>query len=447
MNAIFKWTFSISRKVHRDESGSISVVSVFTFLFLTMVLGMVINLGRQTNRKVKLQNAADASTYSGGVVVARSMNTLAFTNHLLCDVFALTAYLREARDRNAESLSPTIFAQWDHMAPLLRGTPLKKFSILGRAIPKQTKLEAQFIKIFGDQNAAVSERLLPVMEEILAKEMIPEFQRALVWATPELANEVANEIASRHGPSDRGLNRGEEMAGLMWCTDGSPFGERQSQSSLPQLPASDPVNDRTAFQPQYFRRGINEREVTSNEYLRQLNNTMLVDFGRIGKMSQFKPLWEGFTRGYLRELLVEEYPDRNIPYQIRIDPAETNQNQYVGNDFMSVGAVYWRQMDENMPGLFKNPLDADGVAFSQIQLFIPRNRLRVRLDLPPERRLYRQSYPMHRDLMNQNWTIQLVPATAKAIPQIVSTDPPMIGTETPNLGGLSTDEFRHINTH
>ena len=445
--ANFNFPFGLSdfaRRIHRDENGSISIVSVFTFLFLTMLLGMVMNISRHTNRKVKLQNAADASTFSGGVVVARSMNTLAFTNHLLCDVFAMTAYLREARDRNAELLAPTVLGQWDVIAPWIESAPLLKFKRLGATIPRQTQFERGLIKVFSDQNAAVSERLLPVMEEILSKELIPRFQRALVWATPELANEVADEIASRHAPADRGINQGEIMRGLMWCTDATPFGVRQSSSMFSQLPVADPVNDTTRFRAEYIERGTEERWTTSFNYLQQLNDTMLVDFERIGDMSQFKPMWEGFTRGYLTELLLEEYPDRNIPYQIRIDPAQdSDTRRYIENEFMFVGAVYWEQMDETLPGLFRNPNDADGVAFSQAQLMLPVPRFLVHLD----RGLFRQNIPTHRDLMNQNWTIQLVPATAAAIPQIVQTPPPMIEVQTPNLGGLSVEEFRQINTH
>ncbi|MCE9555866.1 MAG: Tad domain-containing protein, partial [Planctomycetes bacterium] len=85
--------------LHRDEGGTISILSVFAVLLMAMLLGMVMNVGREVNNKVQMQNAADAATYSGGVVMSRGMNTLAFTNHLLCDTFALTAFMREARDR------------------------------------------------------------------------------------------------------------------------------------------------------------------------------------------------------------------------------------------------------------------------------------------------------------------------------------------------------------
>ena len=99
--------FAIVPAFHRDEDGTISILSVFAVLGLTMLLGMVMNVGRQVDGKIRMQNAADAAAYSGGVTLARGMNTLAFTNHLLCDVFANTALLREARDRNSESYVPS----------------------------------------------------------------------------------------------------------------------------------------------------------------------------------------------------------------------------------------------------------------------------------------------------------------------------------------------------
>ena len=55
---------------------------------LTMLLGMVMNVGRDVDAKIRLQNTADAVALSGGTVMARGLNVLAFTNHLLFDVCA-----------------------------------------------------------------------------------------------------------------------------------------------------------------------------------------------------------------------------------------------------------------------------------------------------------------------------------------------------------------------
>lgn len=445
------------KRIHRDQSGSISVTSVFTFMFLTMVLGMVINIGRHADRKVKLQNAADAAAFTGSSVVARSMNTLSFTNHLLCDVFAVTAYLREARDQNSRELYPQILEKWQEIAPKFRNAPEPKFSRLAQGIPIKVPAEDAFVKMFLEQNAAISEQLLPVVEEILAEEMIPEFQRALVPITPQLANEAANEIANRHGPRSSGLNQGNEIVAVMWRTDAQPFGYATTDG-LPQLPAADPVNDSTSYQQYYFDTAVRERERAARYYLEVLNNRMFrrVDgsicrYGENGvaKMSQFGNLWRGFTRAYLRQLLEEEYPDSNLVYQIRKESFElTDPNWYIEKDYMYIGVVYEKQMEEHMPGLFTNPLNADSVAFAQCNMDIPRRRVMEDLwEEDPEYRFKRVGNSTVRTLMNQMWTINLVPATSEVIPTVLLSNPPMADVDTPNIRGLSVDEFRRLNHH
>ena len=438
--------WNLPRRIHRDESGSISIVSVFAVIFLAMVFGMVMNIGRHADRKIKMQNGADAATYSGGVILARSMNTLVFTNHLLADVFGLTAYLREARDRNAEELYPPIHEAWIAMAPTFQSAPLTKFSQLANAIPAKVPLEQQMVTIFGNQNAAVSEQLLPVMEEILAFEMIPEFQRALVAATPRLANVGATEIARRHGRENAGLSGGTAMACVMWRTDGIAFGT-ESELDRPTLPVADPVFDPTEFQPVYFQNAIAQRRSLSHRYLNQLNRTMLWDFDRFAKMSQFANLWRGFTCGYLNELLAE-YPDSNLPMQLRISVLQDlAPNEYIDQEYMFVGVAYWNSMPERLPGLFQNPLDADDLTYAQIRLFIPRNRLIYDPSLPLEEGVRRMSRHNARTLLSQSWTTQIVPATTDAIPQILQTSPPDLTVQTPNLGGLNVEDFRRLNTH
>lgn len=474
-----KSTRNIFCRLHRDQRGSISIATVFSFLLLTMLLGMVMNIGRHADRKIKIQNAADAATFTGGAVVARSMNTLTFTNYLLCDVFALTAYLREARDRNAESLIDPILDQWEKTAPEFEDAPLTKFSELAAGIPSKIPLEKQLIKAFGDQNAAISEQMLPVVEEILGNEMIPQFQRALVEATPQFANEAANEIASRHGPLNVGLAGGyEPMHALMWRTDALEFGSETS-SGLSQMPVADPLYDTTEYQSYYFQKNVKKRNYMAYRFLRQLNHEMLLPldanlrqarwdnlvppdrkvfrnaWGPYGyhngaaKMSQFGNMWRGFTKAHLKQLLEVEHAYSNIPYAMRVDPLErTDQNAYLEKDFMFVGVTYWSPMEERMPGLFRNPLNADSVAFAQTQLFIPVGRFIQDLKYLGERGEYRfWSGPANRDLWNQNWTVQLVPGTSQSIPTIIQSVPTGENVTTPNLGGLSVDQFRRLNTH
>ena len=217
--------------LHQDQEGTISIVTVFTVLLLTMILGMVMNVGREVDGKIRLQNAADAAAYSGGVVIARGMNTLAFTNHLLCEICGMVGYMREACDRNAEKYVPSILAAWDRMAPDFTNSKYPKLRALATAIPQKTPLEQDLVSAFGDWGEALSEEMLPFLEAVLEEELIPQYQRAVVDTYPVIAQAAAKEAAQRNSGRDRG--RGE-ILGVLWRTSGilvgheSELGNRSS---------------------------------------------------------------------------------------------------------------------------------------------------------------------------------------------------------------------------
>ncbi len=187
------------RSLHGDERGTISIVAVFSVLLLAMLFGMVLNAGRQADSKVKMQNASDAAAWSSGIVLARTMNTLAFTNHLLCDIFSLTAILREASQHNAEQMVPPILAAWSKVGPVFSQSQFAKFKALGPAITAKVPLEQKMVTAYCNWTAGTANLVLPVWEQILSQQLIPQFQRALVNATPQLAQIAAGEIARRHG--------------------------------------------------------------------------------------------------------------------------------------------------------------------------------------------------------------------------------------------------------
>jgi hypothetical protein len=482
-------------RLHRNQSGTMSIVSVFALMLLAMLLGMVMNVGRQVDGKIKMQNAADAASYSGGVVLARGMNTLAFTNHLLCDVFALTAFMREARDGRAASLTPPVLAAWAQVGPVLEASPFPKFQETGRAINQKVPLEEQMVQTYSDWAAAASDLILPVLEEILAEEQIPEFQRALVLATPTLAQRATAETARRHGLTspDRG-----DMYAVLWRTMVDPVGGN-SENSRRTLPVVDPVLDREPNQEVYQDLARLERRMLAHRYLRDWNNESMRAFDRVGKMSQFANLWRGFTCGELDKLLDDEYPNSNLPHMIRMDlPAAGSVNQYLERDFMFVGVAYWPQLDDLLPGLFTSPIPSDATTFGQVMLFVPEPRLvKARRNLAAggdsvsyggvpgdiinfetpvdpgpddqwEWTVVRQGRPRHWDLLNQNWTVQLVPATSDSIASILQTMPGGMcqscgsgcssgcgssdasdsgGLQLPALGSMTMEDLRRINTH
>ncbi len=468
------------RRLHADERGSISILTVFAVFVFVLVLGMVMNVGRQVDGKIRMQNAADSAAYSGGLVIARGLNTLVFTNHMMSEVLALTAFLSEARDRNSENFTAPILAAWSRMAPVLAGSKFPKFEELANAIPRKTSLEQEMVKGYCDWVAAVAPSVLPVMEEILRQEAIPQFQRNVVALYPHLAQAAATEVAEQEGRPNYG--RGT-MVGVLWRTSGRIVGG-DSEAHDPTLPVIDPMSD-----PAYQRRARETRDRLARHYLREWNDQALRGFDRFAKMCQFASLWRGFTCAYLEELL-NQYSTTNLPILLRDEivntTAKANSNAYLDQYFTFLGVVYWGRLPEFAPWVFRNPLTdaagnpADASAFAEVRVYIPRPRLMYWwwtspadsensmggvpgeiLPMPPGSN--EPSQPVWRirrqpgatdewSLSNQRWTAQLVPATIESLAMILQTAPPVPefqrqGLRLPSLGRLGTSDIARVNTH
>ncbi|MBN1590260.1 MAG: Tad domain-containing protein [Pirellulales bacterium] len=479
---------SFPASFHGDERGTISIVSVFAVLLLTMLLGMVMNVGRQADNKIRMQNAADAAGYSGGLVVARGMNTLAFTNHLLFDVFAMTAFMREGRDQrlpaamnhHGESYVGEILDAWNVEAGKFSGSAFEKFARLGPAILQKTPREQELVLRFGDWAQAASELILePILEPILEERLIPEFQRDLVLATPDIAQTAAREIAKRHSGVTRG--RGP-MFGVLWRTNGTPVCGA-SDALDRTLPVIDPVMDTLWDQSQQIDKARKQRRDNAVRYLRRWNDLALVAFDREAKMCQFSALWRHFTCAQLNHLLDVEYRMTNLPHLIRTEwSGQTDGTAHLDADFTFVAVVYRDKMPEMMPGLYRDPIDGDSLAYAQVRFFVPRNRLvwhwsspsgqdwagnigGHQIEWPPDDGAepgdpptggegewtlqYGPGLSEEWSLLNQNWTVQLVPATTPSLATILQTVPPAGGTpiELPNLGGMSTEDIVTISPH
>lgn len=481
-------------RLHRDERGTISIVALFTLLTLVILLGLVVNTGQQVDQKIKMQNAADAASYAGGVVLARNMNTLAFTNQLLSEVFALTAFMREAGKRRAESLTPEILDNWERIGRFMF-TPSEfyKFRELGLAIrekiPPERAVEGdrEMVLTFSDWAAAGSELMLPVFENILARRLIPQFQLALVDATPEMVQTAVDTTARRHGAS---WPNSVPLRGALWRTFGDPVGG-WSEMVRRTLPAVNPVGGSELDMSRYRDRAKSNRDKLARRYLRKWNSSVLKHFDHFGKMSQFSSLWRIFTKGELQRLLDEQYPRRNLPHVIR---SRRPGQQELERDYMFVGVVYRPRRADFMPGVFANPIETDTVAFAQISLFTPQRRLvwahhQERTHRPPDGldgggipglpnpfpvvdeepreppeepgeswwSVVLQSRSWHGSewsLFNQNWSAQMVPATAPRLTTILSRRPYIHADmdETlvrglPSLTGLQRRDIRWINHH
>lgn len=532
-------------RVHRDERGSISIVTVFTLLMFTILLVMLVNIGTHVDDKLKMQNAADASTYSGGLVLARGMNGIAFGNHLLCDVFAMTAFLREARDRNAESQVPTVLAAWRRTGELLQNAEFLKFRLLGQAIIDKVPKEQEAVTAYGEMSASAARLTLPVFEHILAERLIGRFQRDLLETVPQIAQQVTNEVARRHGllgPSDQDGSsplaaRYEEQRGrqygVLWKTSVQPVA--LGDEVTPQrrtLPVVDPDPNeldypQLDYAEEYLRAALQQRRDISKRYLNDWNFDRLTLFRLGAKMSSFYPLWRAATCGQLEKLLNQDYPLTNLPLVIRrTDDGREMQaiirqsenlfpdfrmsvlndwdypivmdgirgtvdlNNYLDRNFHFVGVVTRRHRPETGPGVFHNLLSnqSDAQTFSQAMLFIPRPRKVLgdrsartggsgstleslggtfgytaevgaggaTLGGGQQRPVnvydeiwFLEGWPTNFDLFNQNWMVQIVPATTRNMPQILGANPggDLSAFRMPNYGNIPSRTLKQVNHH
>mgnify|MGYP005836715951 CR=1 FL=1 len=447
-------------RLHRAQAGTISIVSVFATMLLTMLLGMVMNVGRQVDGKIRMQNAADAAAYSGSVVLARGMNTLAFSNHLLCEVFAITAFLREARDGNAESYVPRILDAWREEGGVFRQwNRFPKFSMMGRAIPVKADMEQAMVTAWCDVGRQAAEQFLPLMEEILNEELIPRYERAVVEAFPHIAQSAANEVARRCGQPE--LGRGPLRA-VLWRLDGFEVGG-DVESHDRTLPAVDPVMDSLPNQSQYLATARQQRHDLAHYYLNEWNRRALYDMEQnrgpyITGMSQFHVLWRTFTCGQLDRLLAE-HALSNLPMVIDETPNQSaDGNAFLAGQYTFVAVAYWKKLPARaFAGVFRGPMESDALTYAQARVFVPTQRLVwhwITFEQPnpqPGRWVVgRQGVPTHWDLLNQHWTCQLVPAVGPNIDGILQSAPTQPGFEdvvVPQLGSLENDDLIRINTH
>jgi hypothetical protein len=468
-------------RLHHDQSGSISIMSVFAMLGLTMLLGMVVNVGRQVDGKVRMQNAADAAAYSGGLVLARGMNSLAFTNQLLCEVFAMTAWMREAHERHCDPYVPDILAAWSKEGPVFQGFPMQptpggqaiqqKFSGLGAAISQKVPLEQALVTAFSNWAAAMAGNgqdggALELMETVLQGHMITEYQRAVVAAIPDMAQNAATTLAGLNGRPDYG--RGTLSATLWWQGPGGGQPAPISGSGWLNAIAADP----NGGDPVAASTARTQRDPLAQRYLRRWNALVLPFFDFGAKMSQYAPLWRSFTCGQLVKLL-DEYADSNLPFVIRneLQPGSglAACENVMDASFTFLGVASWGQVPQLSPGLFRNALAGNSTAYAAVRVFVPTSRLvwtssttggapsPIPMGGAPgwswpsapnapaapgvtAFRPGRQSVPTTWNLLNQHWTCQLVPATHPNVPAALQA-------AAPGFGGVASGDLEQVNYH
>lgn len=496
------------RSIHSNQHGAISILTVFILLMFTMLLMMVFNVAKQHDDKLRMQNAADAAAYSGGVVLARGMNAIAFSNHLEADVFAITAFLREARDRNAAGYVPEVLSAWAAAGNKFSGATFPKFQGLDGAINRKVPLELEFVNAWSEMAAQAAQNMLPVFQYILGTpgsqapgardHLIPEFQRTIVQIVPSLAQEVTLEISLRHGLHQQQLDqlnvnvRDSQLAyssqrgpqpGVLWTTSVVPVGyDAETDPNTRTLPVVDPEPYQTDYfaipnAELYLQHAQARREYYAREYLRQwvADGTMEITRGlgfadEEAAMSQFARLFYNAACAQLLVLLDEEYPETNVPFILRDfqewnTPAgqlEPTANQFaLDRDYTFVGVAYRRHVELNAPRMFQNPLAqfADAQTYAQVSLFLPYRRyykvdgswyfVIVDRNGNPQPIPHSDNWSPEWSTFNQNWTCKLVPATTPALTDILASNPgsQIQGLRPSSLGSAYSQDVRAVNTH
>jgi len=77
------------RSFRRQRRGLITWGSLLSVMFLMMLAAYVSNVAIVVNQKVRTQNAADATAYSATVWIARGMNSVSATNHVIGEINAI----------------------------------------------------------------------------------------------------------------------------------------------------------------------------------------------------------------------------------------------------------------------------------------------------------------------------------------------------------------------
>ncbi len=78
-------------ETHREEDGKITLVACLMMLALVALIGLIGNAGHTVHQKLETQNAADSAAFNSALWMARGMNALTATNHLLGEATALCA--------------------------------------------------------------------------------------------------------------------------------------------------------------------------------------------------------------------------------------------------------------------------------------------------------------------------------------------------------------------
>jgi hypothetical protein len=420
---------SIATRFHRDERGVTSVLSLVAVLTFTMLLVMLTNVVRHVDDKVRMQNTADAATFSGAVVLARGMNSIALANHLQAETLALTALTRVLDERGSLSA-------------------------------RQLRLMMEFILGAPEPFAPLADNRLLV-----------NYQRDVLSLMPQIAQDTTNEIALRHGlrrgqvadgrgpvrfdPATDSGPRGP-LWGVLWRSSAVSVGsEDQEDPQLRSLPIVDPNLDGTDITVlpnigDWQSLAVVQRLEISSEYLRNWVDDVAQATGRVDASLMQESMKQ------LLHLLEVEYPTTNLPMMLRssLSAEGERRNRDLLEDYSLMGVVYRSPDSEHGPKLFRNPMSAnsDSMAFAQAALFLPRPRYRCcpwEVEADRGTVLNRDPWPGEWDSFNQTWSAKLVPCDAETAHKVLQTQPPFPadGMRPLQLDNVQPIDLERVNTH
>lgn len=183
---MYKSWVTIRRRVGAlpgDESGASALFAVVSLMFLVVVIAYVHNVGMTVNRKIRLQNAADAAAFSGAVVEANSLSAIAWLNSCQTYIYA----------RMQEAIL--------EMMPLATAAGTSQW---GRHVYEKFKNKPVTLLSKSPLNTNITEERTEIPPEL--QEGLKDFESQSGSANEERVRETAEKLEQLHGDMEKNVN-------------------------------------------------------------------------------------------------------------------------------------------------------------------------------------------------------------------------------------------------
>lgn len=202
-------------RFHHGEEGMYSMVSLVVILMLLILYGMVGNSATTVRDRIRVQNAADSAAYTGAVWMARAMNVVTMTNHMIGEMMAFVVIHHAIGGKELEEGgSPAIPSQpfiggaltAAHLAATAVGYGSTAYSSVGQTVQcgatvYSAKMRLKQILTIVYRLAAIGQSLtyyIPYVPIITAGRAICAFCRTMeAWVAAEWASLTMFETIAR----------------------------------------------------------------------------------------------------------------------------------------------------------------------------------------------------------------------------------------------------------